>query len=66
MGMAAILIKGPWPSLQIFNPLLTEDSTWKLKKIGPGVSEVKSFKGVDDWQQTDDGWWQTTNGQWSQ
>ena len=32
---------------QIFNPLLTEGSTWTLKKIGPGVSEEKSFKCVD-------------------
>ena len=41
MGMAAILIK------QIFNSSLTEGSTWNLKKIGPGVSEERSFKGVD-------------------
>ena len=38
MGMAAILIKGPWPFEQIFNPPLAEGSR-SLKKIGPGVSE---------------------------
>ena len=47
MGMEAILINGPWPFEQIFNPLLTEGSTWSLKKIGPGVSEEKLFEGVD-------------------
>ena len=55
MGMAAILIYGPWPFEQILNPPLTEGSTWNFKKIGPGVSEEKSFKGVD-WQT--DGRWQ--------
>ena len=38
MGMAAILINGPWLFEQIFNPALIEDSTWDLKKIGPVVS----------------------------
>ena len=47
MGMAAILINGPWPFVQIFNPTLTEGSTWSWKKIGP---EKKSFKGVDRWR----------------
>ena len=42
-----ILINGPWPFVQIFNPPLTQDSTWSLKKFGPGVTEEKSFKGVD-------------------
>ena len=47
MGMAAILIYGLWPFEQIFNPPLTEGSTWSLKKICPGITE-KSFKRVDD------------------
>ena len=47
MGMAAILKNRPWPFEQIFNPPLKEGSTWNLKKIGPGISEEKSFKGVD-------------------
>ena len=59
MGMAAILIDGSWPFEQIFNPPLTEGSTWNLKKFGTGVSEEKSFKGVD-------GWWQAIDGKWSQ
>ena len=46
MVMVAILINGPWPFVQIFNPL--------LKKIGPGASE-KMFKGVDDGRTEDDG-----------
>ena len=46
MGIAAILINGPWSFEQSFNPPLTDGSTRSLKKIGPGVSE-KSFKGVD-------------------
>ena len=44
MGMAAILINGPWLFVQIFNPPSTEGSTWRLKKIGPRVSDEKSFK----------------------
>ena len=47
MNKAAILINGPWPFEQIFNPPLTEGSTWSLKKTGPEVSEEKSFEGVD-------------------
>ena len=46
MGMAAILINGPWP--------FRGGSTLSLKKIGPGVSEEKSFKDVDG-RRTDDG-----------
>ena len=46
MGMAAILINESWPFEQIFNPPLTDCSTWSLKKIGLGDSEKKSFKGV--------------------
>ena len=57
MGMAAILINGPWPFEQIFNSPLTEGSTGNLKKIGLGVSEEKSIKGVDWRQRT------TTEGQ---
>ena len=61
MGMAAILINRLWPFEKIFNPSLTEGSRWNLKKIGPGDSEEKSFKGVyrrmtDRW--TMDGGWQ--------
>ena len=52
MVIAAILIYGPWLFVQIFNAFLTEDSTWNLKKIGPGISEEKSFKDVDG--RTDD------------
>ena len=44
MGMAAILINGPF--VKIFNPPLTEGSSRNLKKIGLGVSE-KLFKCVD-------------------
>ena len=57
MDMAAILINGLWPFVQIFNPLLTEGSTWSLKKIGLEVSEEKSFKGVDNRRWTTDGKW---------
>ena len=46
VGMAAILINGLWPFVQIFNPPLTEGSTWSLKKIGPEVSE-EVIQGVD-------------------
>ena len=53
MGMAAILINGPRPFVEIFNLPLTEDSTWNLKKIGPGVTEEKSFKGVDGRRRTE-------------
>ena len=53
MAMAAILINGPWPFVQIFNPFLTEGSTGSLKKIGPGLSEEKSFKGLDGRRSTD-------------
>ena len=52
MGIAAILIDGPWPFEQIFKPSLLEGSTRRLKKIGPGVLEEKSFKSVDG--RTDD------------
>ena len=46
MGMATILINKPWP-FETKSPL-TEGSTWSLKKIYPGLSEEKSFKGVGD------------------
>ena len=46
MDMAAIMINSLRPFVQIFNPLLTEGSRRNLKKIGPGVSEEKLFKGV--------------------
>ena len=39
---------------QIFNPPLTEDSTGSFKKIGLGVSEKMSFRGVAGWMATDD------------
>ena len=56
MGMAAILINGPWTFVQIFNTPFIEGSTWSLKKIGPGVTEEKSFKcGRTDGRRTDDG-----------
>ena len=57
MGMATILINSPWPLEQISNLLLTEGSTWSLKKIDPGVTEEKSFKCVNG--RTMDGWQQT-------
>ena len=47
MGTAAILINRWWLFVQISNPPSTESITWSLKKIGPWVSEEKSFKGVD-------------------
>ena len=37
---------------QIFNPPLKDGSTYSLKKIGPGVSEEKSFKSVDGLRRT--------------
>ena len=61
MGMAAILLNGPWPFVQIFNPPLIYGSAWSVKKFGPGVSEEKSFKDVDgqtDGQITDREWLQ--------
>ena len=51
-GMVAILIYGLWRFIQICNPLLTQSSTWSLKKFGPGISK-KSFKGVNGWTE---GW----------
>ena len=62
MGMAAILINGPWPFVKNFNPLLNEGSTWSLKKTCPENSEKKSFKGVDGRAEG----WTTTDGKWSQ
>ena len=53
MGMVAILINGPRPSVQIFNTPLTIDSRRNLSKIGPGVSEEKLFKDVDGGQTMD-------------
>ena len=53
IGMAAILIYGPRPFLQSFNPDLTEGSTWSFKNFGPGVSEEKLFEGVTDGQMDD-------------
>ena len=52
MGMAAILINGPRPFVQIFNPLLTEGSRRNLKKIGS-----RGFRGevVQKCRRTDDG-----------
>ena len=47
MGMAAIAMIGPFTFVQMFNPILTEGSTWSLKRIGPGFSEENLFKGVD-------------------
>ena len=45
-----------WSSFeQIFNPPLIEGSTWSLQKIGPGVLEEKSFKGVEGRRRTKDG-----------
>ena len=42
-----------------FQPPLTQGSTWSLKKTGPGVTEEKSFKGVNgrtmDGRTDDDG-----------
>ena len=52
MGMAAILINGPWLFVQIFNPPSKEGSTWSLKKIGPGVSE-EVVQSVDEGWTTD-------------
>ena len=46
MGMAAILINGPRPFVQMFNPPLTEGFRRTLKKIGLEVSSEKLFKGV--------------------
>ena len=47
MGMKAILTDGSRPFVQIFHPPLSESSWRNLKKIGPGVSKEKLFKGVD-------------------
>ena len=61
MGMAAILIYDPWAFVQIFNPPLTQSSTWSLKKFDRGVSEEKSFKDVNERMDR-----RTTVGEWSQ
>ena len=54
MSMMAILINRPSPSVKLYNPALTEDTIRNLKKIGPGISEEKFFKDVDErWT---DGW----------
>ena len=58
MVMATILINGLLPFEQIFTTPLTEGSMWNLEKIGPGISEEKSFKGVNgqtDNRQTEGG-----------
>ena len=52
MGMAAILIYGPWLFVQIFNPTLTQSSTWSLKKFGPGGVLSMLFKDVSGDRQT--------------
>ena len=41
MGMAAILVKGPWQFKQSFVPLPQGGSTWNLSNIGPKASEKK-------------------------
>ena len=61
MGMAAILIKGPWPSLQIFNPLLTEDSTWKLAQGSQKLSRSKVWT-TDNRRTMDDDRQRTASG----
>ena len=45
MDMAVILINGPWPFEQFFNPPFNK--RLHMKKIGPVVTEEKSFKGVN-------------------
>ena len=47
MGMAAILVM--WPRLfeQLFFPKVPGACIWNLVKIGPVVSEEKSFEIVD-------------------
>ena len=44
MGMAAILVNGPWPFYQFFVPPTYGGSIWILSKIGLGASEEKSFE----------------------
>ena len=52
MGMMAILIKGLWPFVQIYNPCLT-GSIWNLKKTGLRISEevIQRCGQKDDEQQ---------------
>ena len=47
MGMAAILLIRPVPFEQIFKQPLPGACIWNLIKIGPTVSEEKSFENVD-------------------
>ena len=46
MGMAAILVNGPWPYVQIFNPPLTEGSTWSFRGFREEI--VQSCGRTDD------------------
>ena len=44
MGMATIFFKGAELFEQIVNIPSTEGPMWNLKKMGPAVSEKKTFK----------------------
>ena len=47
MGMAAILVMWSRPFEQLFVPKVPGGCIWNLVKIGPVVSEEKSFEIVD-------------------
>ena len=55
MGMVAILINGPRPFVQIFNPTLTEGFRRNLKKIDLGVQGSCSKVWTIDDRWKDDG-----------
>ena len=69
MGVVAILLNSYLTKQTVticihLNPPFDRRLHMKLKKIGPGVSGRRSFKGVDEWT-TDEQWtdntWTTDN-----
>ena len=52
MGMAAILVMWPEPFEQLFVPPIPGGYIWNLVRIGPVVSEEKSFEIVDGRRRT--------------
>ena len=53
MGMAAIMVLWPGRNMYTFFPPLPGGCVLNLNKIGPVVSEKKSFENIDDGRQTD-------------
>ena len=56
IGMAVVLIYGPWPFVLIFNLLLTQGSTWSFWKFGPGFQRWSRSKVWTDRRTTDGEW----------